>query len=119
MNIFPTPCSAVGCPNLTHERFCDEHKHLADRYRQSASRRGYDAKWRRYRKAYLSQHVLCEECKKQGRTTLATVVDHIIPHKGDQQLFWDASNHQALCESCHNRKTASHDMGGWVPNTPR
>jgi 5-methylcytosine-specific restriction protein A len=36
---------------------------------------------------------------------LATDVDHVVPHRGDRQLFWDTSNHQALCHSCHSRKT--------------
>jgi len=44
---------------------------------------------------------------------LATVVDHITPHKGDNDLFWDRANWQSLCESCHNRKTAADDMGRW------
>ena len=44
---------------------------------------------------------------KQGNLTPATVVDHIIPHRGDMKLFWDESNWQALCESCHNHKTGS------------
>lgn len=39
----------------------------------------------------------------------ATVVDHIIPHKGDQYLFWDRSNWQPLCKLCHDRKTATED----------
>ena len=47
----------------------------------------------------------CAECMKQGNLTPATVVDHIIPHRGDMKLFWDESNWQALCESCHNQKT--------------
>ncbi|WP_460274261.1 HNH endonuclease signature motif containing protein [Celeribacter sp. ULVN23_4] len=34
----------------------------------------------------------------------ATVVDHIIPHKGDDRLFWDKTNWQALCKPCHDRQ---------------
>ncbi|WP_390622926.1 HNH endonuclease [Ralstonia syzygii] len=41
----------------------------------------------------------------------ATVVDHIVPHKGDQHLFWRRSNWQALCKACHDRKTAREDGG--------
>jgi 5-methylcytosine-specific restriction endonuclease McrA len=37
------------------------------------------------------------------------VVDHIKPHHGDQKLFWDPKNHQALCTDCHGAKTASED----------
>ncbi|WP_189426952.1 HNH endonuclease [Devosia pacifica] len=28
--------------------------------------------------------------------------DHITPHRGDDQLFWDRTNWQALCAHCHN-----------------
>ncbi|WP_233882799.1 HNH endonuclease [Brevibacillus laterosporus] len=45
--------------------------------------------------------------------TGATVVDHIVPHKGDKTLFWDRKNWQPLCEQCHNRKTAREDRGTW------
>jgi len=38
----------------------------------------------------------------QGYTVVADVVDHIVPHKGDHKLFWDPSNHQALCKQCHD-----------------
>ena len=39
--------------------------------------------------------------------TSATVVDHITPHQGNQNLFWDTNNWQALCKPCHDRKTLS------------
>jgi 5-methylcytosine-specific restriction protein A len=41
----------------------------------------------------------------------AAVTDHIIPHRGDKRLFWDANNWQALCLSCHGAKTAREDGG--------
>lgn len=113
---FKTPCTANGCKNLTYYGYCDDHKEyrkVYDRWRGNANKRGYDSKWRRYRISFLSSHPFCEECKKKGMITVATVVDHIIPHKGDKKLFWDTKNHQALCESCHNRKTATEDMGTW------
>lgn len=42
----------------------------------------------------------------------ATDVDHIVPHKGNHELFWDRDNWQALCHHCHSVKTATED-GGW------
>jgi 5-methylcytosine-specific restriction endonuclease McrA len=30
------------------------------------------------------------------------VVDHTIPHKGDQVLFWDRTNWQASCRPHHD-----------------
>ena len=44
----------------------------------------------------------------------ASVVDHIKPHKGDYDLFWDEANHQALCKRCHDIKTATEDMAALV-----
>ena len=43
-------------------------------------------------------------CAALGRTTAATVVDHIKPHRGDDRLFWDFDNNvQSLCKPCHDR----------------
>ena len=52
-------------------------------------------------------------CEAQGRVTAATVVDHIIPHKGDPVLMWDSEhNWQSLCDPHHNRDKQSQDRGG-------
>ena len=50
-------------------------------------------------------HPLCAECQRHGRVTAATVVDHIIPHRGNMELFWDRDNWDSLCAPCHNKKT--------------
>jgi len=56
---------------------------------------------------------------------LARIVDHVIPHRGDQELFWDTSNWQPLCKRCHDVKTAGEDGGfgnrarGARPNSGR
>ena len=76
-----------------------------DRERGSAASRGYDRRWRRARVAYLRQNPLCVHCQSTGRTQVARVVDHIIPHRGNRQLFWDRSNWQSLCTTHHNIKT--------------
>ncbi|WP_306438138.1 HNH endonuclease signature motif containing protein [Paenibacillus sp. MDMC362] len=52
-------------------------------------------------------------CLQTNQVTTATVVDHIKPHKGNKQLFWDCDNWQALCVPCHNSKTSSQDFGYW------
>lgn len=110
------PCSYPGCPALTEDRYCLEHKKKLDmaynRQRGSSTQQGYNARWRAARKRYLAEHPLCAQCLKQGKLIPATVVDHIVPHKGDQRLFWDESNWQALCKICHDSKTARED-GRW------
>lgn len=42
-------------------------------------------------------------CEDEGRLTPATIVDHIIPHRGDTALFWDTDNWQPLCKLHHDK----------------
>jgi 5-methylcytosine-specific restriction protein A len=74
--------------------------------RPSAARRGYDARWRKARLAFLHDHPFCSTCEKKGVLQPATVVDHVLAHRGNMTLFWDPDNWQGLCKECHNRKTA-------------
>ena len=62
-----------------------------------------------YGSKYCEAHRLCEECLKEGRYVKATVVDHVVPHRGDPTLFWDRSNWRGLCKSCHDKKTGRED----------
>ena len=100
------PCSYPGCPNLTDSRYCEMHKQPD---RPSAAKRGYNSRWRRLSKQYLRKHPMCVHCLQQGRYVPATVVDHIIPHRGNPTLMWDESNWQALCKPCHDKKTGNED----------
>lgn len=78
-----------------------------DARRPDATQRGYTRRWKeKIRKPFLDANPLCVECSKGGRITEATVVDHIVPHRGDPVKFNDISNLQSLCQTCHNRKTA-------------
>lgn len=61
----------------------------------------------RERDRLFNSNPLCVECEKQGRDTVATIRDHIIPlaewnGTGSPE---DRSNIQGLCVSCHNKKT--------------
>lgn len=75
----------------------------------------YDTqRWRDYRIHFLQVSPLCRYCKQKGRDTAATIVDHIIPVRVDDSInFFDSENHQPLCESCHNRKSAQERYGKW------
>jgi 5-methylcytosine-specific restriction protein A len=81
--------------------------------RPTASQRGYDSRWQRARLSFLAEHPLCKRCSEMNppRVTEATVVDHSIPHKGNQELFWNVDLWISLCEHCHNVKTANEDGG--------
>lgn len=67
----------------------------------SSSARGYTYEWQRARMAFLDEHPLCV-IRGDGCTYAATVVDHIVPHRGNRRIFWDRSNWQSVCTHCHN-----------------
>lgn len=103
------PCKHPGCPNLTEDTYCSEHRksHVEDR--PNAVKRGYNSKWRSARNKFLESNPFCVRCKEQGKLVEATVVDHVKPHRGDRNMFWDESNWQPLCKSCHDKKTMTED----------
>ena len=73
----------------------------------------YNYRWQQARLVYLRAHPLCtcHECVAGKRLRLANVVDHIVPHRGDTNLFWDEANWQAMNKRCHDIKTAGEDGG--------
>lgn len=89
----------------------------AEAARLTTAQRGYGSRWQKARETFLKRAPLCAECQRHGRVTLARIVDHVIPHRRDQYLFWDTSNWQPLCKRCHDVKTAGEDGG--FGNQPR
>jgi 5-methylcytosine-specific restriction protein A len=87
------------------------HDRVRDEHRENASRRGYGSKWQKARAGYLRRNPLCVECLQGNMTVPATIVDHVIPHRGDYGLFWDRANWQSLCKFHHDRKTVIQDGG--------
>lgn len=70
--------------------------------------RGYGTAWEKLRARTLKRDsYLCQPCKRQGRVTAATQVDHITPKaKGGTD---DEGNCQSICADCHLCKTAGED----------
>ena len=72
----------------------------------------YTYRWQKARLQYLRTYPLCVMCGKKGLFVKADVVDHIVPHKGDMNLFWDRNNWQALCYDHHNVDKQRMELGG-------
>lgn len=69
----------------------------------SRHQRGYGTPHDKMRKHLIETVVTCEECARQGRTTLGTIADHIKPlAKGGTG---ERSNYQLLCDDCSDAKT--------------
>ena len=96
-------CLIPHCPNIAKagSSYCQEHQpphKTPDAFYLSK-------RWRRFRAWYLSAFPLCALCAKEGRSKVATILDHITElTDGGAEL--DVDNVQGLCAACHNRKTA-------------
>jgi len=102
------PCGYPGCPKLipAGTSYCTKHKRVEQK-RYNANRPIEDKyygtnAWRRLRTWYIRDHPMCEQCKKEGRDTIAVTVDHIIPRKcGGRDI---EENLQSLCPECTGKK---------------
>lgn len=71
------------------------------------------ARWKRLRIAQLQAEPLCRFCKARGIIKPANTVDHIEPHRGDEELFWNPENLQSLDTICHNALKQQMESGGY------
>lgn len=115
MNIMKR-CNRPGCTNYisTSETYCEEHtNHNYKQYEKIRTstaegreyKRFYDSKdWKELRyQTLLNAGFICEICERNE----ATIADHIIPTKVKWEMRLDPKNIQAVCVSCHNKKTVS------------
>jgi len=78
--------------------------------KEKTSERGYGWRWQKAREQWLLLHPMCVMCAElDGRVVAATVVDHKVPHRGDQALFWDRGNWQSLCAPHHDSHAKKRD----------
>lgn len=109
-------CLFAGCARLAKGDYCDEHRKkrpaaIRKRSQRSAFNSMYGRKWKKRRANFLRKNPLCAHHLDKGIVKEAQEVDHIEAHKGDEQLFWDKTNWQSLCKSCHSTKTVQEDGG--------
>jgi 5-methylcytosine-specific restriction endonuclease McrA len=70
--------------------------------RAQSRQRGYDVAWDKAARRFKRDNPLCCGCLAMGIIEPAVIVDHIVPHRGDRERFWDYDNWQAVCEWHHN-----------------
>ena len=108
-------CAHPGCPVLVEKGRCpkheEQHREEQKRYgRQTAAKRGYDARWQKFRAAFLSDpaNVLCRDCQEAipPRATLATEVHHLRKVRDAPEEILNAENCRPLCKVHHQIRTA-------------
>jgi 5-methylcytosine-specific restriction protein A len=96
MPTMPRVHRALGVPTPM-QRYQNDYRRRGTRQQQ-----GYTNEWLRAAADFRRRHPLCAMCLKLGRYTPCQCVDHVIPHRGDAELFWNEDNWQSLCNPCHN-----------------
>jgi 5-methylcytosine-specific restriction protein A len=76
----------------------------------------HSERWKKLRLEVLTRDLYT--CQKTGVLLTgkagephSPVVDHIIPHKGDERLFWDPANLQAVSKEYHDGEKRSQEQG--------
>jgi len=80
--------------------------------------------WYRLRARQLKRFPWCRYCQLSGLRVRATHVDHVIPHRGDSELFADEANLQSLCALHANttkqvEEILGEEIGCSLDGTPR
>lgn len=91
-------------PAPAHERW---HK---NNYPSNLLKFYNSAVWRRASKKNLAMNPTCVVCEQEGIVRKADVTDHVIPIRQEGSKM-DPRNHQSLCHSHHNAKSASERNG--------
>lgn len=104
----PQRCShtdATGkCTELTTGGRCPQHRPPPWQTRSTHWGKGSTRKSRAFRAEQLRREPNCRTCAREGNTTPATQVDHILPlSQGGSE--YDHANAQSLCAPHHDLKT--------------
>ena len=112
-------CKDCNCPAIPGERYCKMHLKHADQRRPvfhapvqpsipfAEAQRPNERLYRSTRWTTLSRKVreatpYCANCGARAGLT----VHHIVPPKGNAELFYDESNLVVVCKPCHDSITA-------------
>ena len=104
-------CCHPGCDLLidVSETYCPQHQVTRKPFENAtrANQHLYNTtRWRKLRREVLTRQNTCVKC---GITNaeLALDIHHVIPPRGNEELFFDVDNCVPVCKSCHRVLTSS------------
>lgn len=101
----PHACNHPGCPALTDDRYCPEHKAIADAaFNDALPRRIRNGNpWHRFRAWYAACYPLCADPlnRHAGRPVPRYATHHIQPLARRPDLAYVEDNCASLCSGCH------------------
>jgi 5-methylcytosine-specific restriction protein A len=99
-------CNHPGCNCLIvpPERYCSKHQRERPQPFETAKRFNellYNTtRWRKLRTKILKEQTHCSKCGLSNSETKLEV-HHVIPPRGNEELFFDENNLVAVCPLCH------------------
>ena len=72
----------------------------------------WSRRWRIHRDRQLYRQPWCAMCAQRGLQSVATVADHIVPHRFDYHAFWHGEL-QSLCKRCHDSLKQADEARGY------
>lgn len=96
----------------------DVQRQRSDRKRREEKpwRKWYSLKvWKIRRRRQLEKEPFCASCLEHGRHRLATVANHVEPHRGDWFKFIKGKL-ESLCKTCHDARAQRTDNRGFDPS---
>ena len=114
-----TKCRELGCKNEKTSRstFCNEHGGAITEKGKENSKLYSTAFWKKQRVIQLSKKPLCASCLLEGRVVQAENIDHVFPHRQDNNKFRN-NLFQSLCAPCHSLKTQEENQGNYLYYSP-
>ena len=103
------PCNYPGCPELTTEWYCKEHKRRVSKNyevgRETAVKRGYDTRWKAVRKLKLSRDPLCQcdVCQNAMASGQQPMIANCVHHINGNTKDNRRENLLSMHGACHNR----------------
>lgn len=96
-----------------------EAQRMRQRDRDQQSRDWYNSRrWRKLREEIWARDAYT--CQKTGVLCIgkypaanSPVADHIIPHRGDEAMFWDKSNLQTVSKAYHDSQKQREEKARW------
>lgn len=85
-----------------------EGKTFSGEKKETGRTKGYSVEWEKYRWRFLHHNPRCYACGRD-KTSMSIHIDHIVAHKGNEELFWNETNYIPLCHSCHSIVTGRYD----------
>lgn len=114
-----TKCRELGCknPKTYRSTFCAEHGGGITEKGKQNSKLYSTAFWKKKRAIQLSKQPLCASCLLQGKIVQAEAIDHVFPHRRDNDKFRN-NLFQSLCVECHTNKTLEENKGTYLYYSP-